>query len=223
MAHLTLDDGYGVPTLLVVAVVAFGLAALGYRRSYGDLPATAWWRLLWLRWASIGLIMLLLFQPVLRFESEVREGRGLVLALDASASMATADDATGVSRFDQARRRLLDWSGKLARDFDVRWLVFSDRAGTVDRPADLAAIQPDGRHLAHPRSRLPRVPFRRARRSRPSSSSVTACTTPPATRSPRPARGGSPSIRSAWATAFEIARATATCGWRAWSVRISFL
>ena len=144
MARITLDQGYSLMTLAAVAAAVLLLAALGYRRSFGHLPARTWKRLLALRAAALMLVVLLLFQPVFRMETEVVERRGLILALDTSASMSTADDATGVPRIEQARRKILEWSDKLARDFDLHWVAFSDRAATVERPSDLAKLNPDG-------------------------------------------------------------------------------
>ena len=50
--------------------------------------------------------------------------------------MSTADDATGATRFEQARTRVLDWSARLKQDFAVHVLEFSDRAAALDRPGD---------------------------------------------------------------------------------------
>jgi uncharacterized membrane protein len=144
VARITLDQGYSVSTMLAVAVAVVVLAALGYRRSFGHLPAKIWKRLLALRAAALLLVVLLLFQPVFRMESEVVQKRGLILALDTSSSMSTADDATGVPRFEQARRKVIEWSSKLSKDFDLRWVAFADRAAAVERPSDLARLNPDG-------------------------------------------------------------------------------
>lgn len=144
VATIILDQGYRLSTLVLLTAVLLALAALGYRRSFGHLPVRLWRRLLALRGAAIVLVVLLLFHPVCRMESEVTRKRALVLVVDASSSMSTADDATGVPRFEQARRKVVEWSSRLARDFDLRWLVFSDRATGLERPGDLLAIKPDG-------------------------------------------------------------------------------
>ena len=69
------------------------------------------WRLLLaLRTAAILLVVLLLFRPVLSLERDVVQRRGVVLVLDTSASMSTADDATGTTRFEQAGPG--SWTGR---------------------------------------------------------------------------------------------------------------
>ena len=58
--------------------------------------------------------------------------------------MSTADDATGTTRFEQARTRVLDWSSRLKKDFDLHVLEFSERATPLDRPGDLERLKPTG-------------------------------------------------------------------------------
>ena len=100
--------------------------------------------LLALRTVAILLVVFLLFRPVLSLEREQLQRRAVILALDTSSSMSTADDATGTTRFEQARTRVLDWSSKLKKDFDLQVLEFSERATPLDRPGDLARLEPTG-------------------------------------------------------------------------------
>lgn len=144
MVHLTLEPGYGVPTMLGVAALAIVLAAFFYRRSFGALPPRRWWSLFALRTAAILLVTFLLFRPVLRIERDIVERRNVVLLLDTSSSMATADDADGTPRLVQARDRIRDWAGKLSRNFDVRLIGFSDRATPIEKPEALGALRADG-------------------------------------------------------------------------------
>ena len=50
--------------------------------------------------------------------------------------MSTADDATGATRFDQARNRVVDWSTRLKKDFDVHIVTFGEQAAPLERPGD---------------------------------------------------------------------------------------
>ena len=98
---------------------------------------------------AILLVVLLLFRPVLSLERDELARRGLVLLLDTSASMSTADDATGATRFDQARSRVLDWSARLKNEFDlhVRGVLGAGRrAGAAGR-----ALASSSRRARRPR------------------------------------------------------------------------
>jgi uncharacterized membrane protein len=130
--------------MLAVAAAAVVLAALAYRRVFGRVMPSRRRVLLGLRIAAIVLVVLLLFRPVLSFERDERTRRGLVLLLDTSASMSTADDATGASRFDQARARVLDWSARLKDAFDLHLVEFSERASVLEQPGELLKLEPKG-------------------------------------------------------------------------------
>jgi uncharacterized membrane protein len=144
VVHLTLEQGHSLLTMLAVAAAAVILAGLGYRRVFGQILPSRWRLLLALRAVAILLVVLLLFRPVLSLERDELRRRAVVLLLDTSASMSTADDATGATRFDQARTRVLDWSARLKRDFELVVLEFSDRAAILDRSGALARLQPAG-------------------------------------------------------------------------------
>jgi uncharacterized membrane protein len=142
--QLTLEQGSSPATMLAVAAAALLLVFYFYRRAYRRVVPSRWRVLLGLRVIAVILVVLLLFRPALSVERDVLQRRSVIFLVDSSASMSTADDATGASRFDQARARVLDWWGKLDRDFDLRLLEFSDHATPLERPADLARVQPDG-------------------------------------------------------------------------------
>lgn len=130
--------------MLAIAAGASILAGVFYRRAFARLSPSRRRLLVCLRTIAILLVVLLLFRPVMSLERDVVDRRTVILALDASASMATADDATGTSRFDQARTRVLDWSSRLKRDFDVRVVEFSERAAPLENPGELSRLKPDG-------------------------------------------------------------------------------
>ncbi|MHB1556144.1 MAG: glutamine amidotransferase [Isosphaeraceae bacterium] len=144
MVRLTLEQGSSGWTMAAVAAAAVVLAAIFYRRALGRLLPSRWRLLYGLRAVTIVLVVLLLFRPVLSLERDVSRRRDLVLLIDNSASMSTADDATGSTRFERARARALDWSARLKRDFAVHLLAFSERATALDQPGALAHLEPTG-------------------------------------------------------------------------------
>ncbi len=144
MFRLTLEQGHSVATLFLVAVAALGLAGLFYRRCFGHLPASRWRVLFALRAVAILLVVLLLFRPVFSLERELVQRRSVIFLLDTSTSMATTDDESGKSRFEQARGRIIGWLGKLAKDFDVRLVEFAESAAPLAKPGDVANLKPTG-------------------------------------------------------------------------------
>src|SRR4051794_133787 len=130
--------------MLAVAAAAVFLAGLFYRRIFAQVMPGRWKLLLALRTAAILLVVVLLFRPILSLEREELQRRAVVLALDTSASMSTADDATGATRFDQARALILEWSGRMRRDFDLHFVEFSERAAPLEHPGALSQLKPAG-------------------------------------------------------------------------------
>ena len=103
MFKISLAQGYSVATMLVVAAAAVVLTAVFYRRMFGTLGLLRWQLLLVLRLAAVVVVVLLLFRPVFSYYKDLKERPSLVFLLDSSASMSIADDASGVTRFNQAR------------------------------------------------------------------------------------------------------------------------
>ena len=132
--HLTLAQGHGLATMLAVAAVAIVLAAAFYRRAFGALGFRRWRPLFLLRAAAILLAVMLLFQPVLSYQNESIERPALVFLLDTSASMGIADDASGATRFDQARAKLEKWREKLQGDFRLATIAFAEQASCSSGP-----------------------------------------------------------------------------------------
>ena len=104
--------------------------------------------------------------------------------------MSTADDATGATRFEQARTRVLDWSARLKRDFAC--MCSSSLTGRGSRPARRArAVEADGRgDVADPRDCSLPPRWLRDVMSRPSCSSRTGFTMRRVIRLRRPASSG---------------------------------
>lgn len=145
MLNIILEQGYRLTTMAAVAVVAVLLATVFYRRAFGMLRTWQWLTLLALRVAAIVLVVLLLFRPVLSYYKELDERPALIFVLDTSSSMSIADDATGATRFDQARSRIESWWEPLDRDFDLRLIEFSEQASPLDDVASLAGVTPAGK------------------------------------------------------------------------------
>lgn len=144
MVEITLEQGSHLATMALVALAAIGLAAAFYRKAYGRLKFSRWRKLLFLRVVAIGLVILLLFRPTVSYHGQSLEKPAVVFLLDTSASMSIADDASGISRFDQARAQLEKWCDQLRDDFRLCLVEFSDRASPVEEPAQLAALSPKG-------------------------------------------------------------------------------
>lgn len=143
MVRLTVEQGSAGLMFLMAAALLGAIAWLA-RGTYRRVPAARWWTLLGLKGAATVLAVFLLFKPVLSLERAQSQRRHLVFLMDRSASMRTADDATGRARFDRARALALDWSARLARSFETHWLTFADRAETIEGPGDLGTIEPTG-------------------------------------------------------------------------------
>lgn len=140
-----METGYGVTTMLAVAVVAIVLSGLFYRRAFGTLRPGERNVLLALRGAAIVLVVLLLFRPVFHYDKELDERPSLVFLLDTSSSMSIADAHDGVSRFDRAREQIQQWWTRLQDDFDLHVIEFSERARPLTDVAQLATLSPDGK------------------------------------------------------------------------------
>lgn len=145
VVELHLEHGYSVATMLGVIVAAILLAALFYYRAFGMLRPGQWQLLLGLRIVAIIIVVLLLFRPVFSYHKDLEEHPGLVFLLDTSSSMAIADDATGVRRFDQARKQIEQWWAQLKQDFRLHLVEFSEQAVPVEEISRIAALAPDGK------------------------------------------------------------------------------
>ncbi|MHB1033163.1 MAG: glutamine amidotransferase [Pirellulales bacterium] len=145
MFNLTLQRGYSVATMLVVAAAAIVLTALFYRRAFQAIRPHQRRILLALRIVAILLIVLLLFRPAVSFHKDVKKRRAVFFLLDTSASMSIADDATGATRFAQAQAKVGQWWEKLGDDFEPHLIEFSERATALEGVGQLTALAPVGK------------------------------------------------------------------------------
>jgi uncharacterized membrane protein len=131
--------------MLAVAAAAILLVGVFYYRSFGTLRRGQWQTLLVLRVLAILIIVLLLFRPVFSYYKDLEEKPALILLLDASASMSIADDASGVTRFNQAREQIEQWWAQLADDFSLHLIEFSERPQRLNDVSALIGLAPDGK------------------------------------------------------------------------------
>ena len=145
MLELASEQGYGTATMLAIAGAAILLVALLYYRAFGMLRPRQWQTLLLLRIGAILVVLLFLFQLGFSFYTERLGKPPLVFLIDASGSMSTSDDASGVSRFNQARSQLEKWSSDLKDDFTIYLIAFDERAYPLADPRQLATLTPTGK------------------------------------------------------------------------------
>lgn len=144
MFTISLEQGGGAATMLVVAGAAMVLAWLSYRRAFAMLRPARRWLLLGLRWGAILLVVVLLFRPVLGYRKQINRKPTILVAIDRSGSMSICDDPAGPSRFDEARRQVAGWWKQLGGDFELHLVVFADRAEELTGVEQLATLAPDG-------------------------------------------------------------------------------
>jgi uncharacterized membrane protein len=142
--ELTLKAGHSFTTMFVVGAVAILLAALFYYQAYGTLKRQQWQTLLVLRSLAIALIVLLLFRPVFSYYKDLEERPTLIFLVDTSSSMGISDDATGVTRYNQALAELEKWWEKLKDDFNLRLVEFAEQPRALKGLPDLPRT-PEGK------------------------------------------------------------------------------
>jgi uncharacterized membrane protein len=138
--------GFGVPLLVVVALLLTGLTVWTYIGARGS-TIRRMLAVLALRLGALLLAFLALLRPALAFRGELRHPSVLVIALDDSESMSIQDEFDGQSRWERARRVLSKCEPdlrKLREQYEVTVALHRFSEGV--RPLDLedAAAKPDG-------------------------------------------------------------------------------
>jgi len=131
-----------------VALVAITVAGIFYTRTFRMLPPARWRILFLLRSIAIGIVVLLLFRPVLSYYRELEEKPILVLLLDRSQSMSIADIPGGGTRFDQVRQLVQMWAPNLDQSFQLSWISFAERAQAHKGVGEILNLVPDGEATA---------------------------------------------------------------------------
>jgi uncharacterized membrane protein len=134
--------------MFLVLGVSIVLVSIFYFHAFRTLKRGQWQILLFLRIIAIAIVVLLLFRPVFSYHKERETKRAVVFLLDKSASMSIADDATKVTRFNQARKLVEQWCSDYKKDFDIQIVTFAEKARRLDDVKDLAAVLPDGKATA---------------------------------------------------------------------------
>lgn len=147
-------------TVLVIAIPALHRPAVGlvwsavclalatvvyYRPLLQQLTVRRSAILLGLRIAAIALLVLMLFEPVIRYTAIHVPDRPLFLLVDASGSMSVPDIQNGPTRIQSVWQALQPQLPLLRQHFDVRVHAFASEAKALEKPEDLANLPADGR------------------------------------------------------------------------------
>ncbi|MGI6417466.1 MAG: glutamine amidotransferase [Thermoguttaceae bacterium] len=145
MIQFSLQQGHSITTALWVTAIAVALAALFYWRAFRTLKPRQRQMLLALRTLAILTIIVLLFRPVLSFRKEVSQKKSVIFLIDTSSSMGISDDASGVTRFEQARDKVNAWSEQLQGGFQLQAIEFSERARSLADIKQLPTLTAQGK------------------------------------------------------------------------------
>ena len=145
--------------MLAVAAVAILLTGAFYYRAFGSLAGPSSGERCWRcgRRPSAGRDAAVPAGAAAIRTSSI-EKPALIFLLDTSASMSIADDASGVTRFNQARGKLEKWCEKLKDDFRLLPIAFAEQAELLEGPQESAGLDADrqGDLAARGRWRPPR-------------------------------------------------------------------
>ncbi|MBN1853239.1 MAG: VWA domain-containing protein [Pirellulales bacterium] len=144
MMHLSFHPGLNGLAMVLMAILSAVLVALFYRQAYSALQHREWLWLYSLRMIAIGIVLLLLFRPVLQYQREMTDQRLLVVLVDTSGSMRVADETGGLARLDQATSRLQDWLGKLRDSFEIQLMTFSSSTNHLEHSEQLDKLEASG-------------------------------------------------------------------------------
>ncbi|MDR0870026.1 MAG: VWA domain-containing protein [Planctomycetaceae bacterium] len=126
MAELVLAQGYTFFQLFAVLLLAWGITALFYRRTFSTLTRRRFFTLLLLRFFAVAAVVLLLFRPALQFTQENTQRKSVIFSVDTSESMGIADGNT--VRLEQVKEKIKQWTKKLKQDFSLHLIDFADKA-----------------------------------------------------------------------------------------------
>jgi uncharacterized membrane protein len=101
--------------------------------------------LLILRIAALALLVAMLFEPVLRFESATAPRRPLMVMIDASGSMSYADIPNGPTRIQTAWQALRPQMAHIEEHYVPQFFTFSTDVQPLKRPEDLESMVADGK------------------------------------------------------------------------------
>ncbi|NIA22506.1 MAG: hypothetical protein GWP05_11215 [Anaerolineaceae bacterium] len=121
--------------LLVAALAACVLfVVLSYRLVYRVLPRRVLIVLACLRSAAVLLVLLLIFQPILRYSHTVFKRTSICILADTSRSMSVRDYPNSPSRVQRVAAELRGRLGQLGETFDLHLYTFDSIARRVNGP-----------------------------------------------------------------------------------------
>jgi len=101
--------------------------------------------LLSLRILTLALLVLMLFDPVLRFVSRPQPQRPLIFLFDTSGSMSFTDIQNGPTRLQSVWQTLGPQLPRIKDHFVPQYYQFSTDTKALDKPQDLATLQANGK------------------------------------------------------------------------------
>ncbi|MGA3066974.1 MAG: hypothetical protein ABSF29_09020 [Tepidisphaeraceae bacterium] len=103
------------------------------------------WILLLLRTAAVTMLVAMLFEPVLRYESGAAPRRPMIVLVDASGSMSFSDIAGGPTRIQSAWQALRSQMAHIEEHFVPQFFTFSSDVQPLKEPEDLDSMTADGK------------------------------------------------------------------------------
>ncbi len=130
-------------TFLILMVGTY----LFYKRVFRHMPRFRRWMLLGLRGGAMGLVVMLLFQPLLAFVKAPDTRQKLSIVVDASESMSIGDQPNEPNRYRQSvlavRGTLVP---RLSEHYDLQVFVYDGKHGSALKSGEeLEAISPNGK------------------------------------------------------------------------------
>jgi uncharacterized membrane protein len=142
---LTLGPAATTTTLLWTVTVVAVAIAMFYQRVYHYLSVGRITALLFLRYLSAALLLLLLFQPVIAFVEGAGPLSKIAIVIDASKSMSVADAANEPNRYRQSVLAAQTIAARLDDKFNIQCFAYDDKHQDPLPSVDAYdTISPDG-------------------------------------------------------------------------------
>lgn len=145
--ELIVDPVWSWPLVLLASAVLIGVVLLTYPQRVRHLPPFRRRLLIGLRLTTALLLIFAMFRPAVRYSRMDEQAAQLVVLMDASRSMTTADGPAGSTRREALLRTLADNDERLQRlgkQVELRYFDFADNLSPVDTPTPAA----EGRETA---------------------------------------------------------------------------
>jgi uncharacterized membrane protein len=130
--------------LLWTLVLMILVSAIFYWQLRSQLQPRHLWILLCLRIAAVVLLVLMLFEPVLRFITKPSADRPLIFLIDTSASMSFPDVQNGPTRLQSVWNALSPQLPRVKERFSTQFFAFAGDFRELNNPDDIAKAQATG-------------------------------------------------------------------------------